>query len=979
MESRFGHDFSRVRVHADARADDAAASVGASAFTVGRSIAFRAGRYAPFVPAGRRLLAHELAHVVQQSGGASRAILQRQQDASASPGVTFPFSVRVASVIGPDRLLLEFIKQYRHLASDAEAEQVRDREHWEFTKDAPVVTEAHVRQGYILVNVTDRGIRPSSPEERRASRRYFEELAPGDQAALTAEADREFWERTQYHVGQRLGGSRDDREMARYWMLLRDELLRQRQAIEALPPDIRDILFREDAARVLEPRDYATALRIAGKIAALTPAEQAEYKSRVAAETTDWTVFETAIDRFVAESQERRLDTEERARLELKLYGLEELYRRYRDYMSELSRGVVLAGGGTPMGVGTSLGSQPALEKTRSRLAADLAAYGFASIEDFGRAVSEYEAAFERETLAVARMMLGQYEHLLFEQERRYRDPAAAAVLYGSLGRTQARQLYEEGDRIRDEYFRSGGSTIVMTPEEMAAASEYAGRRAEARRRADEEVRSLSGDSPLLADPDFDRERLARAPEGDVQSVMLEYIRARRQDIAETRRNLEAAPEMMYGLDALLEASFQSQNIPPGSVYDLIIKDRVREVHLEQAIPNIILGVVAVAAGLFTGGGGTVAVLAAGTAFGISAYQALEEFERYEAMSAAHGAKLLSDDPSLAWVIVAVAGAGLDLAAAGSALRALRPAAEAFNETGDLVKFQEQISRLTELREGLRARVLRAAEALKEAKAESQAASEELARALRESLSRAYSLGLDPEILAKAAKAAYYAAKKGVRKFEVFLAELKLQKFAKGIKFDKLGKEDLEALEEAFNEGVARADAEPPVFSVEVPYKGGARKLTFDDSGRMLLDGKPVPASRYDEIYKQLGITHIITGHGPSRDVLTVANEARMEPFSSGKFASDKALLESMEKARADLKAGKGIPIPGSKRQLIYLQATPDTGRAFMLRGRVPAGTVPLNPQPFESLDDVVELTVLRIRAVFEADGSFVTMYPIGF
>jgi hypothetical protein len=66
MEPRFGHDFSRVRVHADERAAESARAVHALAYTVGRDIVFGAGQYAPTTPDGRRLLAHELTHTVQQ-------------------------------------------------------------------------------------------------------------------------------------------------------------------------------------------------------------------------------------------------------------------------------------------------------------------------------------------------------------------------------------------------------------------------------------------------------------------------------------------------------------------------------------------------------------------------------------------------------------------------------------------------------------------------------------------------------------------------------------------------------------------------------------------------------------------------------------------------------------------------------------------------------------------------------------------------
>ncbi|MGH4011663.1 MAG: eCIS core domain-containing protein [Pseudonocardiaceae bacterium] len=67
MEGKFNADFSQVRIHTDAAAATSARNVGARAYTVGTNIAFAAGNYAPESPNGRRLLAHELTHVVQQS------------------------------------------------------------------------------------------------------------------------------------------------------------------------------------------------------------------------------------------------------------------------------------------------------------------------------------------------------------------------------------------------------------------------------------------------------------------------------------------------------------------------------------------------------------------------------------------------------------------------------------------------------------------------------------------------------------------------------------------------------------------------------------------------------------------------------------------------------------------------------------------------------------------------------------------------
>jgi hypothetical protein len=78
METRFGHDFSGVRVRSNGAAAQSARDVGANAYTVGSNIVFGAGQYAPGSAAGRRLLAHELAHVVQQGVGAALPTLRRK-------------------------------------------------------------------------------------------------------------------------------------------------------------------------------------------------------------------------------------------------------------------------------------------------------------------------------------------------------------------------------------------------------------------------------------------------------------------------------------------------------------------------------------------------------------------------------------------------------------------------------------------------------------------------------------------------------------------------------------------------------------------------------------------------------------------------------------------------------------------------------------------------------------------------------------
>jgi hypothetical protein len=68
METLFGYNFSRVRVHTDAKAAESARAVNAQAYTIGHDIAFGLRQYAPRTPEGKKLLAHELRHVVEQYG-----------------------------------------------------------------------------------------------------------------------------------------------------------------------------------------------------------------------------------------------------------------------------------------------------------------------------------------------------------------------------------------------------------------------------------------------------------------------------------------------------------------------------------------------------------------------------------------------------------------------------------------------------------------------------------------------------------------------------------------------------------------------------------------------------------------------------------------------------------------------------------------------------------------------------------------------
>jgi hypothetical protein len=96
FEPRFGQDFSAVRIHTDARAAETAQAVNSKAFTVGRNVVFATGQYSPDTSEGKRLLAHELTHVIQQNKkfprGSENALRsgEKQQIMTSLPNIEIP-------------------------------------------------------------------------------------------------------------------------------------------------------------------------------------------------------------------------------------------------------------------------------------------------------------------------------------------------------------------------------------------------------------------------------------------------------------------------------------------------------------------------------------------------------------------------------------------------------------------------------------------------------------------------------------------------------------------------------------------------------------------------------------------------------------------------------------------------------------------------------------------------------------------------
>jgi hypothetical protein len=114
FEGKFGTDFSGVRIHADAQADQLNRSIQAKAFTTGQHVFFRQGAYEPGSRGGQALLAHELTHVVQQNSGAVQRVVQREvylDQRGVSSHYTYERTIQRPDLLGAITAVIDKLKQ----------------------------------------------------------------------------------------------------------------------------------------------------------------------------------------------------------------------------------------------------------------------------------------------------------------------------------------------------------------------------------------------------------------------------------------------------------------------------------------------------------------------------------------------------------------------------------------------------------------------------------------------------------------------------------------------------------------------------------------------------------------------------------------------------------------------------------------------------------------------------------------------------
>lgn len=644
----------------------------------------------------------------------------------------------------------------------------------------------------------------------------FKALPSSDaKSALLAEINR------RYHAAT---GSDPDTEIkpgetakSDLWRSIRDEVLFQDAYIGDLPESVRDVIRIGIHGRDLTPADFDQVFRIAKKIESMPPGAAADYGSRITHSTQDLAALESDLERYRIALADRQKAEASRTAVVNKLLGLEEVYQLYLRFLSHSTIEATQPGVRIAEEIGKKAGFEvETSDDLRKQLEAQLARYKFASIAEFAAYIAKFEDAFEEGAARVALDVLEKYAGRLYKEQQRYQDPYEVQILYGKLGGFRAQYaVFENNARIWNDYAAqhnrdvqqegiAGNGTIHASPptREQAGAFEKA---TAAMAQAQATIQALSSQYPIFAEDDLpvdkrlDKSRLAQASENQLAGVLLSHIADRTAVVNEARSQIEGKHELIYKMDKLMPAFYARMDVRPGSIHDMIIRDKMRGDAIKKLVVGIVLAIVAIALSVISFGTATPALVAAGAsigAAGIGTFMALDEYENYSQQHALADASLATR-PNAIWLVLAIIGAGVDIAVAVRAMRALGPAADALATGGDLADFTEAVEALRKTKE-IDERIAAIAERAGAARKSYAAAKEELQAAL----GKAYSIPgpfTDPQVYRGLIKMAAAKIRLGGYSLVSFINELANLRLA--AKLAAMSPEELVRAKEAFEQG----------------------------------------------------------------------------------------------------------------------------------------------------------------------------------
>ncbi|HZH72717.1 MAG TPA: DUF4157 domain-containing protein, partial [Mariniphaga sp.] len=446
MSHSFGTDFSHVRIHNNSNSYQMNRELQAKAFTNGSNIYFNQGNYNPWSREGQLLLAHELTHTIQQNLGQrhSNVIQKKDEDEEMR---SYPVKV-------PPGLSSELeLDRYAEVLIFGREINLK----WKVLNlNVSKLVGKTINYNYSTYQIQKFGGKKNAAPPP-AKNKAYSELEQKKREEINAEIDRRYWSETHYPEGEKI--NKTEAAKINMWNVYRDQVVAEHKRVQEIPEHIKK--FLEGGQKELNPSDYKQILRIYDK---LTPAQWEDYMNRVNASTDDLDKLEESVQKFKEKLEARKEERAKRDYVVTKLNNLEDVYKLYKKYQrnKHLKYGDVIdtPGGGTR--------HIPASEETvkwindmEQQILDALKRNGIDSIPEFEKFMRDYEEGFRTETVAIANDMLDYYEHLLYQEEKKYKDDNNVDALYNQLGGIRTRfqaveninaelsEIYKERNRRR--------------------------------------------------------------------------------------------------------------------------------------------------------------------------------------------------------------------------------------------------------------------------------------------------------------------------------------------------------------------------------------------------------------------------------------------------------------------------------------------------------------------------------------------------
>jgi len=318
MSRGIGADFSNVKIHTDSNAIQMNRQLNAKAFTNGSDIYFNQGQYNPKSSEGKHLLAHELTHVVQQTGNYQRNLIQKQDKEPDAISLRIKFPIKELGIkkdTDQEELKIFYTKFYYSLGTRAEAVKKSKERRWfgswqitdeDWTRGYMIIE--HELSGQQFIEKTENETEVSEPRlpsgERKGRgerREKYDKMPQVVKNKINKEANKRYWERTGIAKGVKIKKSEEAKEEV--WLDIMDEIMLEKKTLENLPEKIKDLLFSKDGSP-LEPKDYHQLIKIAKDLDKFSDEDIAVYKMLSVRASDDLELFSKSIKMFLERKAE---------------------------------------------------------------------------------------------------------------------------------------------------------------------------------------------------------------------------------------------------------------------------------------------------------------------------------------------------------------------------------------------------------------------------------------------------------------------------------------------------------------------------------------------------------------------------------------------------------------------------------------------------------------------------------------------------